>query len=501
MITALEVENFKGFSRRQRVELAPLTLLFGANGAGKSAVLHALRYAAELLLAKVSPPNALVASDEGGLGGFPELVYQRDLARSISIALEVRRDRTRDPSLELPPEEPPAAHDGLVSDDHPPPFVGLDDRVESLAVGLSIRWDGGHRRPQVHRLTLGFNGAPPCLVVDANPASSDRVTLALDARPSVWPAEPPDASTSTGHPGLVAWLARAGVSRHADGLYRLEGVGVEALGVANQALRRGPELGLDLRALPAWVATLLRASLDTVRSRLRGLVHVRAPRPAPAWRPGGARENRGTEGRGAWAALAADPGLLDETNRALERVGSSHRLELVAFRTLPVDQPPPQDGPPDELAVGLRDLRTDVVMPPSQAGRSLAALIPVLVCLCRKPSCEPGLLLLEEPALHLAPAQQTLLGDELRRAAEHRQVLVETHSEPLLLRLQRRMRETDDTTLAPGVAPGYPEQVKVWHVGADEGGVRIEPLGLDRRGAFVDRKQGSLFGERAEELF
>ena len=35
-ITAIELENFKGISDRVRVELKPITLLFGANSAGKS---------------------------------------------------------------------------------------------------------------------------------------------------------------------------------------------------------------------------------------------------------------------------------------------------------------------------------------------------------------------------------------------------------------------------------------------------------------------------------
>lgn len=49
MITALELENFKGFAERQRIDFAPLTLLFGANSAGKSTVLQALLYLHELL--------------------------------------------------------------------------------------------------------------------------------------------------------------------------------------------------------------------------------------------------------------------------------------------------------------------------------------------------------------------------------------------------------------------------------------------------------------------
>ena len=49
LITAVEIENFKGIGRPMRVEFRPITLLFGNNSAGKSTVLHALCYAHEIL--------------------------------------------------------------------------------------------------------------------------------------------------------------------------------------------------------------------------------------------------------------------------------------------------------------------------------------------------------------------------------------------------------------------------------------------------------------------
>ena len=45
-LTAIELENFKGIGPRQRVELKPITLLFGPNSAGKSTILQALHYVA-----------------------------------------------------------------------------------------------------------------------------------------------------------------------------------------------------------------------------------------------------------------------------------------------------------------------------------------------------------------------------------------------------------------------------------------------------------------------
>lgn len=49
MLTSLEIENFKGLASRQRVDFAPLTLLFGANRAGSSTILQALLYLHELI--------------------------------------------------------------------------------------------------------------------------------------------------------------------------------------------------------------------------------------------------------------------------------------------------------------------------------------------------------------------------------------------------------------------------------------------------------------------
>jgi len=51
-ITAIELENFQSIERRTRIELKPITLLFGPNSAGKSTVFDALE-----LLRIILDPN------------------------------------------------------------------------------------------------------------------------------------------------------------------------------------------------------------------------------------------------------------------------------------------------------------------------------------------------------------------------------------------------------------------------------------------------------------
>jgi AAA15 family ATPase/GTPase len=48
MITGITIENFKGIREEVKLDFRPITLLFGANSAGKSTVLHALHYAREV---------------------------------------------------------------------------------------------------------------------------------------------------------------------------------------------------------------------------------------------------------------------------------------------------------------------------------------------------------------------------------------------------------------------------------------------------------------------
>ena len=69
MITDLWIENFKGIGKRQHIPLRPITLLFGANSAGKSAVLHALLYLREIICNQnVNPTKPLERRANGESG-------------------------------------------------------------------------------------------------------------------------------------------------------------------------------------------------------------------------------------------------------------------------------------------------------------------------------------------------------------------------------------------------------------------------------------------------
>lgn len=74
-LTRIEIENFKGIGSRQKIDLRPITLLFGPNSAGKSTILQALHYLREILERGNVDPDRTIAGGLIDLGGFATLVH------------------------------------------------------------------------------------------------------------------------------------------------------------------------------------------------------------------------------------------------------------------------------------------------------------------------------------------------------------------------------------------------------------------------------------------
>ena len=80
-------------------------------------------------------------------------------------------------------------------------------------------------------------------------------------------------------------------------------------------------------------------------------------------------------------------------------------------------------------------------------------------------------------------------------------LLVETHSEHIMLRLLRRIREASADELPPGVTGLRAEDVSVIYVEGVDDGVSFRPLRVDQDGEFLDHWPKGFFEERAGELF
>ncbi|WP_029406969.1 DUF3696 domain-containing protein [Thiomicrorhabdus sp. Milos-T2] len=125
-------------------------------------------------------------------------------------------------------------------------------------------------------------------------------------------------------------------------------------------------------------------------------------------------------------------------------------------------------------------------------GVGISQVLPVVVYACDK---KTSFFAVEQPELHLHPRAQSPLGDLFIENSLDEQskktFVIETHSEHIVLRLLRRIREHVIT----------PNHVSVLYVQNINGCSEVKELRIDDEGDFIDEWPNGFFDERDEELF
>jgi len=139
-------------------------------------------------------------------------------------------------------------------------------------------------------------------------------------------------------------------------------------------------------------------------------------------------------------------------------------------------------------------------------GFGISQIIPIIV---QGLMSEDRILCIEQPEIHLHPRLQAELGDFFIPITEEtgsyantlNQVIVETHSEHLILRLLRRIRETTNGELEDEALALRPEHVAVIYAKPTEHGTELMELRISEDGDFIDKWPDGFFTERERELF
>ncbi len=123
-----------------------------------------------------------------------------------------------------------------------------------------------------------------------------------------------------------------------------------------------------------------------------------------------------------------------------------------------------------QAKVVTREGASEVLL--TDVGFGVSQVLPVITLLQYVP--EGSTVILEQPEIHLHPLAQAGLADVIIQATKHRrvQVILESHSEHLLLRLQRRMAEEEVS----------PEDVKLYFCDAPRGVSTLTSLDVDLYG-------------------
>ena len=543
MLTAIRIGNFKAFAETQKIPVRPLTLIYGANSSGKSSIIHSLIFAQHAQESgDLDVSRTKIGGEAVDLGGFGQFVHRRDVTRRIEWSAEMDADaftgieaqvfrsvkhlmvsvslgRTLDNQERPLPDTNPEVHSYDVLCDH------------KNLIRMSRHSDGKLHIDQLdykHPVLQNLAGFPH--KADNQPLNYDNDVFANGLS---------DLVVSKG--GFLP----EGLGYPEDSPFL--GVAIGDMEIHEKRLLFYRNLG-NLNELIVEIA-------ETVQKELNSLQYLGPLRSYPPrhlvflhyhdtnWFAGGGN---------AWSVILRDAKVREEINNWLsddDRLQTPY--ELIARELVDIDKldepllkgfeqigdevldlqgetdvdPQHAEGLPMPLAKDpgaevakikdiirssdiekindliMIDKRSNTIVSHRDVGIGISQVLPVLASAY---AAQHRIIAIEQPEIHLHPALQADLGDVFIQSAlggNENRFLIETHSEHLLLRVMRRMRETNDDRLPDGVPKITPKDVCILFVQPNGTSSVIRHLELDEEGRLLDPWPGGFFEEGYRERF
>ena len=467
LLTELRLHNFKSVGEPLALPLRPLTLLYGKNSAGKSSLIQSL-----LLLKQSLLSGAFTAAgDNVDLGSLPGLLHRHDLAEPMDIGISFASNQSIDADAALPDPRSIRHFDARFTYPHTQD-TGMP---EALKLGLGkdeFRFQ--YQAPDFRLPLAAFKRAAELLTTPGALYHSD-LLQGTEAGGALADASQP-----------FAFLAD---DAFPELLFRPDGITV---GTLDPSFRAEVDYRTSGSAYQAWgreaVAATTRLfqalSQESVNLAQR-MVYLGPLRRAPE------RFSHRNSNAGVFDMpffLLENPSEREEVSAALQRLGVPYVLDVVN----PI-QPKHRDTLGDIASVVLTDTRSGVEVTPADVGFGISQVLPIITELSARTN---SVIMVEQPEIHLHPAMQAELADLLIESANPsgrgNQVIAETHSETLIMRIQRRIKEQLIT----------PADVLLLYVDQAEGGnASIRELRIDESGEFIDHWPGGFFDEQFNEIF
>lgn len=144
----------------------------------------------------------------------------------------------------------------------------------------------------------------------------------------------------------------------------------------------------------------------------------------------------------------------------------------------------------------------------TEVGSGLGYILPVLVAIWDDSEWGYSYLIdrviIQQPELHLHPALQSSLGDVFINASNTispNELVVETHSEHLLMRILRRIRESTEGRCPEGYNILADDVSVLYFNPSPEGATRVTRLRIDEDGRFIDPWPRGFFDDNLDDLF
>lgn len=449
MLTHLQLKNFKGWKDTGPIRMAPLTVFFGTNSSGKSSIEQFL-----LMLKQTVDSSdrrqVLFPGDQHSpvnLGSFEELVFGRDSKNNLEFCFE----------WELPE-----------------PLTVKDSRAKSSCVGGQLRFEAAvglasekHTALVVHRLEYQLKQAGELAMrvwMERNAANEG---FELGATPyklkrktgRAWPLDPP--TKFYGFPDQVS-----SYYQNAD---FVQDFSLQMERLLRSVSYLGP-LRLRGERLYYWTGGEPESVGYSGENTISALL--------------AAKDRQLNTGKKKWKK--AFPQFIAEKLKQLELIDEFDVRRISPHRK--------------EYEVKVKTFGSPLMVDLPDVGFGISQVLPVVVQCFYAPA--NSILFIEQPELHLHPLAQANLADlfidvlSSREEGKDRniQLIIETHSEHFLHRLQRRIAEANE------VHSITKDQVGAYFAAATGNESKLEALQLDEDG-YISNWPDRFFGDSMGDLF
>ncbi len=597
-VTSIKLKNFKSIGKdAQGIDLAPITLLFGPNSAGKSTLLQSLIYLREIICkGNLNPDQTELGGDWLDLGGFENLIHGHDLDEAIDFEVTLDLDNDELPVYLSEYEQEQLEEHGY------PPVADIFEDLSNATISFSLRWSNSLNKVVIERYEVALNGQKVAVIeasLDGRQVTISKLPLEFSGFQSSLENLPDSLSlVETLNQLLSSSVIEQSTSQFGSGrplisdsveelealingklppskkileqlkeelshrstrrahkldievTKRLEAHGnlseIEFLGLFDQegalpSLTKGLTFDSEIwdepeptekseYALQRLVTSSLNSSicgpLKLLSDWLEELNYIGPLRDLPPRNIQSRTtpdKSRWAKGLAAWELLpTAKSSLIDEINFWLGDgcLDTGYQVLVKKYRELEDSHPLYKmlDGDmdfddqliiqkflkelPHKVRVCLKEDISELEVMPHDIGVGISQLFPVIALSVIQ---QKGLVAIEQPELHIHPKLQVELADVFVRYAKQNNTifLLETHSEHLMLRLLRRVRQSgDDSSEASKIDNSLePGDLSVNYVEPTDTGTKFRRLRITEDGDFLDEWPSGFFDERDEELF
>lgn len=424
IFSTLSFENFRAFSEMTNIELGKITLLYGQNSAGKSSVIKSL------LLLQQSINNSgdrrrgkfVFSGESVDLGSFSTAVFNHETKRQIKIGVEFQAPDFQNREL---------THRIQLTWS-----IGSDQEISQLEMCIDDFRFIFHRPRNDQQRNIGFVLDPSC-INDWCAATSQSKDLFSSNDEII--------DDLQGGFGFVPIFSSGIIPRIFKGTVQVSNAAeIQAMRFSNIRTYRNDDFRDDDDTSPVnrygSVADGWSQMLNPIWNRLSNALRMtsylgplrREPQRLERYTPTTDR-HVGANGEEMLSLMFEQPGLVREVNNYLGLMELPYKVEVVQLGD--------QNTVGSVISLALKNTSTGLALSPSDVGVGYSQVLPLIT---QSVLSRNSLICVEQPELHLHPAMQARLGDMFigqTLGGNSVQFLIETHSESLMLRLLRRVRE------------------------------------------------------------